>query len=63
MTSGSGRAGFPRWEKHSTLYVARGETGEITADETSEMLRIGLPDLSGVASIATTDQRPRALAG
>ena len=63
VTSGSGRAGFPRWDKHSTLYLARGETGEITADETSEMLRIGLPDLADVAANATTDTRKTALAG
>jgi hypothetical protein len=61
VLSGNGRAGFPRWDKHSTLYVPRGESGEITADATSELLRIGLPDLSGLA--ARTQEHPTALAG
>jgi hypothetical protein len=62
VLSGSGRAGFPRWDKHSTLYVARGDSGgEITADTTSELLRIGLPDLSALA--ARTEAHPKALAG
>jgi hypothetical protein len=61
VLSGNGRAGFPRWDKHSTLYVKRGESGEITADATSELLRIGLPDLSGLA--ARTQEHPTALAG
>jgi hypothetical protein len=62
VLSGNGRAGFPRWDKHSTLYVARGDSsGEITADTTSELLRIGLPDLSTLA--AQTEAHPKALAG
>ena len=61
VLSGNGRAGFPRWDKHSTLYVARGESGEITADATTELLRIGLPDLSGLA--ARSEAHPAALAG
>ncbi len=61
VLSGIGRAGFPRWDKHSTLYVQRGESGEITADATSEVLRIGLPDLSNLA--ARTQEQPTALAG
>jgi hypothetical protein len=62
VLSGNGRAGFPRWDKHSTLYVARGDSsGEITADTTSELLRIGLPDLSALA--ARTEAHPKALAG
>ncbi len=61
VLSGNGRAGFPRWDKHSTLYVARGESGEITADATTELLRIGLPDLSALA--AHGKAHPTALAG
>jgi hypothetical protein len=61
VLSGNGRAGFPRWDKHATLYVARGDSGEITADSTSELLRIGLPDLSGLA--ARSEEHPTALAG
>jgi hypothetical protein len=60
VISGSGRAGFPRWDKHSTLYLARGETGEITADETTELMRIGLPDLAAAAAV---DEPKTALAG
>lgn len=46
VTSGSGRADAQAWHARSTLYFAPGEAGEISAEQPSELLHIGLPDLA-----------------
>jgi hypothetical protein len=47
--SGTGSIASRKLRRLTTLFVERGETAPITADETTELLHLGLPDLAGMA--------------
>ncbi len=50
VVDGAGRTPSP-WTKYSTLFLETGETGEIEAAERSELLHIGMPDLSALSRV------------
>lgn len=47
VSEGSGRHPSP-WTKYTTFFLETGESGEIEAEERSEFLHIGMPDLSAL---------------
>ena len=50
VTKGQGKVEDQRLERLTTIYVNRGERARITAQDTVEMLHLGLPDLSGITA-------------
>ena len=50
VTKGKGAVEDQRLERLTTIYVNRGERARIAAQDTVEMLHLGLPDLSGIAA-------------
>jgi len=48
LTKGEGTVEGTPFRRLTTVYVARGERATFAAGETTEMLRLGLPDLSGL---------------
>jgi len=52
VTKGSGTVEGQPFRHLTTIYVPRGERATFTAREGSEMLRLGLPDLTGLQAIS-----------
>ena len=50
VTKGKGAVEDQRLERLTTIYVNRSERARIAAQDTVEMLHLGLPDLSGIAA-------------
>jgi hypothetical protein len=48
VLSGAGAAGGKPLQKYTTVFLETGETGTLTARETTELLHYGLPDLSDI---------------
>jgi hypothetical protein len=48
VLSGTGEIAEQPMRKLTTLYLARSETATITANEATELMHFGLPNLAGV---------------
>ena len=60
IVSGKGMAGDQELREYTTIYLDHGETVTLSAEEVTEMLYIGLPDLRPL--MAAADNRPMASA-
>jgi len=61
--SGSGRTGEgSRWLPRTTIYLERGERGELVADTTAELLQIGMPKIAARREAVRPKSEPQASA-